>query len=274
MQEASVILNLNGKKEALHLNFPSSWNELSRRQLLFIAEHWTSWQSLLKVGENLNKVRATLVIVLCGLKGRSERVKLCKTLALVNEDSGGNILECADFLFKSIDLTKNLLPSINVGWFKRYYGPADKLADISVEEFSFAFSLYAQYVRTGNENFLNQLAACLYRPANPDFKKTGETRVPFNNRLISLYESDFKKVPTPYKHGVYLFFLSCVEHLAKTFPLVFSRAENGGSGGSSFFDSVISLSGGKFGPFESTKNTNLYIICKELNQLIKDSKKK
>lgn len=274
MQEVSVTVSKGGNQQVLRLIFPQSWNELSRQQLLFVADNWTSWQSILRISENLSKVRAILVLALCGLKNKRQRLQLCKALALVNERSGANILECTDFLFQNIDLTKNLLPTVNVGWFKKLYGPGDKLADLTVEEFSFAFGLFNQYNRTGNETVLPTLMACLYRPKNPDFAKTGELRSPFNNKLIDVNEKAIKALPKPYHHAVYLYFLGCIEFLAKNYPNVFSRAESGSKGGGSFFDSVMAISGGKFGPFDSTKNTNLYIILRELERLIKENNKK
>lgn len=267
MQEVSVKLKNSSKVVEFNLNFPNKWNELTPNQLLFVAKHWQGWQTVLKLGEPLLKIRALIVVTLCGLKNKQQRAKLCETLAFVDEDSGGNILSCSDFIFTQLDLTKNILPVVKPGWLKKYVGPTDRLGDISIDEFSFAFGVYGQYQKTNNETLLTTLFAVLYRPAAYDYKKTGDNRLPFNNKLIELYEKDLKKMDDSYRQAVYLFFTGCLEYLAKRFPNVFKRAE-GSSKGGSFFDTVVSMSGGKFGPFESTKKTNLYIILNELDIVI------
>lgn len=274
MQEVTVKLSSENITREYALNFPSSWNELSEKQLLFVGKHWTAWQALMKLGEPVIKARAMLVIVLSDLKGRRERLKFCETLSFIDENSGGNILDITNFIFEKNNLTKNLLPRVKVSWLREYAGPSDYMGDIDAEEFSFAFGIYLQFVRTHNEDLLTTLMAVLYRPARFDEHKTGENRQPFNKNLIEYHAGKLAKLPDCYRQAVYLFFLGCLEFMAGKHPNVFKRAEKAGGPGGTFLDSVVALSGGKFGPFESTKKTNIYILLKELDLLIANKPKK
>jgi hypothetical protein len=114
-----------------------------------------------------------------------------------------------------------------------------------------------------------KLSAVLYRPKNKNFKNTGELRVPFNHKMISHYEKELKSAPEEYHQAVYIFFRGCVEYLGNAYKEIFQRGEKSQASGGGFIDAVIAMSGGKFGPFETTKRENIYIIFKELKELIK-----
>jgi hypothetical protein len=271
MVEVEVKKNV-GKKEHMKANFPSSWNELSPKQLLYIADNWEIYQLLVKEGDNLRRVRSLLIFELCDLRWRGRR-KLAEMLRLVDEKTPANILDVTNFVF-TLKLTRNILPEFTVGPFwtrEKYAGPGDKLGDIDVEEFSYAFACYVNYEMTRHVSHLNKLVAVLYRPCSKDFLQTGERKLPFNNKLVEVHEAKLKKLSYTKRYAVYLFFKGCIEFFSqsKKYGAVFRRAEKmQGENGGSFLDSVIMMSGGKFGPFDTTKKTNLLIFLKDLNDAI------
>lgn len=278
------------------LKFPAGWNELTERQFLYIARYWEAWQSIAEMGESMRKARALLMLELCGLDGYFSKKKLCHMLSFVDENTNYNILDCTNFVFEKLKLTKNHLPKINMGpsvylrkrsgllgfiprisikikdW---YYGPADFLSDISIDEFSFAFSCYLQYGRTGNEEHLDNLVAVLYRPESGNYLDTGRRSVPFTPELINVYAQKTKKLKYWYKQGVLLFFMGFLATAEKKYGHVFRRAKRENTAtASSFLDTIIMMSGGKFGPFDTTKRENLHVVLKELNYLIEKSQNK
>lgn len=271
-----VTVKLNRIKQAplsCDLVFPAKWDELSRAQFLYIAKYWESWKDISTANESLRKAKALLVLELCGLKSRKELKKLCYILSFVDETTNANILDCCNFVFDKLDLTVNHLPKIKVGMFSWFFGPGDRLNDVTIEEFSFAFSAYVHYLKTGNETHLNNLVAVLYRPVNDDYQKTGDIRIPFNQKLIVLHAKKTKRMHEDYKQGVLLFFMGVVNALEKKYPFVFRRSQaNEASGKGSFIDTTIAMSGGKFGHFDTTKATNMHIFLKELNSIIKKEK--
>jgi hypothetical protein len=278
MVEPILKLTIGKHQELFHLKFPEKWDELNQRQLLYIAKYWEAWQEISQMhGERLVKARALLVLELCGITGRRERRRLCNALSHVTEDSGFNILDYTNFVFEKLTLTRNLLPKIKVGLFKWYFGPGDRLNDIDIEEFSMAFSAYSQYISTRNEIHLNNLVAILYRPASQEYHITGDIRVPYNFKKITEYVKKIRKIPEEYKQAVLLFFMGCLDYFSqnKRYGKVFRRAKNESeSSGGSFFDTVVDMSGGKFGPYETTRRTNVHIFLKDLNNHIERQKRK
>jgi hypothetical protein len=270
MQEVEIKINKSSGAESIKLNLPTCWNELSGKQLLYVSKFWFIWKEFIQENISLTKARALLFLELTNITSRREKKRLCFALSFINEQTDVNILDTTNFIFGELTLTKNLLPSIPVGFFTKYYGPAEKLVDINISEFSFAFACYSNYLKTHQETHLDKLVAVLYRPKNKNYKTTGELRVDFNNKMITRYEKKTARLPREYKHAVFLFFKGCLEFLAseKQFPQVFNSGNEKKYSGGSFIDAVVNMSGGKFGPFDTTKNQNLYIILKELRELI------
>lgn len=277
MVEGSVSIKRENRKQlSCEVIFPENWDELTEKQFLFIAKNWNGWKQMIIRNEDLLQVRSLLVIELCGVTGRKNRKKLCDMLAFVDENTNTNILSCVDFVFNKLNLTKNHLPKLKIGWFNWFYGPGDRLNDLSIEEFSFAYSAYINYNRTLDVDQLNNLVAILYRPAaSLKDKRNGETKQPFNYKLIEAYSQRMDWLSDAYKQGVLLFFMGCLEYFKKKYPEVFRRAEKNEVGGTgTFFDTVVDMSGGEFGPFKDTKSENMHVIMRALNKKIKNSKNK
>lgn len=280
-----------GNKPKFDLVFPSSWDELTPEQLLYIGRHWNSWKKLAARSKPLINAKARLFLELCGLKTAKEKRRLAAAIELIDEKSDVNILSTTDFIFRSekLKFTKNLLPSIQVGrkfysggkFFVKefYHGPADRLGDISIDEFTFAFTSFSNYNRTGQEKDLNNLIAVLYRPYNKNYLVDGLIKIPFNNRLIELHAQKTAKLKPEVKQAVLLFFMGCMENLQKRYPRVFRRAEKNEAIGGSFNDTVVEISGDKFGTFNETKIEDAHLVLKYLDNIIKknlenNSKKK
>lgn len=270
-----MIWNKEAGAEVFQLQFPSTWNELNQAQLLYIARRWEHWRQLSQQKESLLAEQAALVLELSNVSPRSEKKRLCNALSFIDIESGDDIINVCGFVFESVRLTKNILPKVRVGLFTYYYGPEDLLKDLTVEEFSFAFALYQAYMRAPGEDLLVLLMAMLYRPANPHYRKDGEPRVEFNNRQTAPYEKRIAKLPAEYKQATLLFFQGCLESLSRRYPKVFMAAgENDKANAGTFMDTVIAMSGAEFGPFESTKKTNLYVLLTSLQKRIADAEQR
>jgi hypothetical protein len=64
---------------------------------------------------------------------------------------------------RNIQLLKQLIPVITAGK-ERLYGPGDRMINITAGEFAKAETRYQSYLNTGDEKYLNELIAVLYRP--------------------------------------------------------------------------------------------------------------
>lgn len=64
---------------------------------------------------------------------------------------------------RNIQLLKQLTPVIRAGT-ERLYGPGDRMNNITAGEFAKAETRYQSYLNTGDEKYLNEMIAVLYRP--------------------------------------------------------------------------------------------------------------
>lgn len=272
MQELTVRITNNATVEEITAVLPGKWNELTPKQLLYIASMWQTWRDTMQRGNTMLHYKVALFIELLN-NPESEKKKIIEWLGLIKK-TDVNIFCTLDFLFNDITLTKNILPTISLGAFSKYYGPADGLANVSIGEFSFAITFYNRYSKTKNVADLDKLVAILYRPKNKNFEDTGDMRKPFKKHFIEAYEIEIRQLQLKYKQAVYLYFIGCMESFSRRYPFVFSKAEGSSSGqGTPFINIIIELAGGKFGTFDQTFEQNADIVLTELNNLLKPNKK-
>ncbi len=103
-----------------------------------------------------------------------------------------------------------------------YYPPANRISNISVEEFSFLDSLYYNWHHTNDDRYLNNLCATLYRKkkSNVDYI---DKRLEFNKEIVSKSVDAISCLPLDVKIGIAYTFLGCKNHLISLFPNVFPK---------------------------------------------------
>lgn len=271
-------LNTNSDKpQVVTVSVVDNWNELSTNQILYIGLLWQTWQLMLRNGADMQLAKAKLLTALIVNKTAKEVKEVLHLLSLVNhEESNVNILSLVNFLFESNKLTLNKFPIIKIGWFKKLYGPADQLSNITINEFSFAINFYNNYNKTNNEEYLDNFIACLYRPLQQNWKDTGDIRKPFNPFTYEQHLPLAVKMQFAYKQAILLYFTGCLELWAKQFVFVFSRidSEKSTQSNQTFLDIILKISGTKFGNFNQTKDENAYIVLMELNSVLEENQNK
>lgn len=269
-------LKINSEQpRTISVAITDKWNELSCNQILYIGLLWQSWQLMLKNGASMQVAKARLLVSLINDKTPKEIKEILNLLSQIDfEESDVNPLALTDFIFESNKLTKNNFPIIKIGWFKKLYGPEDRLANITINEFSFALNFFNSYNKTGNEEFLNNFVACLYRPTYKGWEVTGDRRKPFNPFTIEQHLATVKKMEFAYKQATYLLFAGSMDSLSNEFKRVFSKADSEKKTTGTkqtFLDVILKISGGKFGNFDQTKDQNAYLVLKELQNLLEES---
>lgn len=260
--------------ELLSISIPENWNELNKKQILYIGLLWQSWQLMLQNGADMQVAKAKLFTALVSDKTPKELKKIIDLFTLTDFESiDFNPLELVNFVFENNNLTSNRFKEIRCSAFSKLYGPDDKLSNVTINEFSFAINYYNRYNSTGNISDLNLFVACLYRPKNKNWKETGDIRKPFIIGTVGVHLKTVEKMPFEYKQAIYLFFTGCMDFLAKSFPMVFQRSEDAGKSNQTFLDVILSMAGGKFGNFDQTKDQNAFLIFKDLNNLLLDQAK-
>lgn len=273
-----IELKINNGERSIKIELADSWKELTATQLLYIATNYRTYQFLKQRNEPMLVARAKLFAVLILNKTALEIKEILNLLSNIDyEKQGINLLYLTDFVFKKNDGYYNRFQKIRISWFKYLYGPGDRLSNISINEFSFALKQFNAFNTTKDEKHLDSLIACLYRPKQKNWEQFGDIRTPFIPFTAEKYNKEISKIDYELKMAIYLFFSACMELINKLYPAVFNKVEleekKAAAAPQTFTDTILKLSGGKFGSFNETKDQNAHLVLKELNQIIIDSHK-
>lgn len=99
-------------------------------------------------------------------------------------------------------------------------GPAPRLANISIQELSYADAFYYNWRTSGDDIELHRLCAVLYRPAGRQIS-TVDSRTPFDPLLLPANAELTDQVPLHQKYFVGLAYQGTREVLAKRYRKVF-----------------------------------------------------
>ncbi|GAA4327407.1 hypothetical protein GCM10023149_30760 [Mucilaginibacter gynuensis] len=228
---------------------PSKWNEVTAGQLL-------AWLNVLYANDDEEAKLAKAVPVFYGIGSKLYKaIRPYQRLQIAPTLRG---------LFSENKLDVWLMPSFRLR-FKKYYGPADKLSNLTADEFfNYCEPLYWQYKATNDEAKLNALCAVLYRP-----KRKGavndDIREPITEAGIAKRARLFKKLPLGYKLAIYFNYTGCRNFVTGMHAKAFDK----GSGESKKRgDVTLSVAGGPLGNHTETKKTNLYTFLLHLVNLI------
>jgi hypothetical protein len=237
---------------------PSTWNELTSRQLLFVSR---LFQGMLTISDF--RVRALREFL---------SVKR-KVFRKIDPEDAHFLCETLDFLTKEIALTSNVIPVIRTG-LKKYYGPADAMTNCTFGEFTLASSVLDEYHKSGDEAHLDQLVAILYRPKKVfwfirrHFTDHQDPRVRFMNRSLKKRISRMAKVDYCIRYSVLLFFSGILNSLTGLYPYVYRHKDDFDSRDNGWASLIISLADGKTDDksLETVMNSNLYNVFIGLNK--------
>lgn len=126
----------------------------------------------------------------------------------------------AKFLFKEITL--QVFPE-TFKFSKTLYAPAFRLRNLTIEEFSFADSLYFRFKTLNEVKYLNLLCSVLYREKAQKHKPE-DIRAPYNRLLAEQHVEDFEKLPIKEKITVAFAYEGSRNHLISQYPNVFPKS--------------------------------------------------
>jgi hypothetical protein len=170
-----------------------------------------------------------------------------------------------------------LLPVINAG-LKKYHGPVDAMVYCTFGEFTLACSALDDYQKTGEEKYLDQLVAILYRPQKlfwsirKHFTDNQDRRSKFMNRALKKRAGNLAKVDNCIKYTVFLFFNGVLNSLPALYPYVYRQKNEADSPDNGWASLIISLADGKTDDIslETVMNSNLYNVFIGLNKKAKE----
>jgi len=124
---------------------PSTWNELTRSQLLFVTK-------LFRGKLALTDFRVKALREFLSIKGKAFR--------RIDPEDAYVLCESLDFITKEVNLTRNVIPLIRTG-LRKYYGPFDAMTNCTFCEVTLASSVLDEYHKSALEEHLDQLVAIL-----------------------------------------------------------------------------------------------------------------
>lgn len=269
------------------IEYPSAWEELKRRELLFI----TREALLLMAGEiSVLEFKVRVFYFLAGIKRKQRHNRKDRYLTSEEmERKYGNVVlaaETVNFVFSGneeeglvfdFNCVENILPTVRIGW-RVYHGPAGALLNLTFGEYMVAYDFYRRYMMDKGERDLNALCAVLYRPGGgrggDDVREVFDvnrcvgrarmfSRLSFEERFVIL--SWFSACDNYFKSGdievdgreISLGVLFRQEDKAKD--------EEGGDPGLGLTGILMGVAeNGAFGTIEEVKRTNLYTVMLRL----------
>jgi len=238
---------------------PSSWDELTEKQLLFVA-------NLFKGRLSVIDFKLKVLLHCLGIKP--------KVIQRIDPEDAYFLCQSFDFLLQDVRLTRNLIPVIRRR-FTRYYGPSDKMLHCTFGEFTRAHNKLDQYIKTRDEKVLNEIVAILYRPKKAfwfirkRFTNNRDPRQKLHDLTLKKRIVLFASLDPGIKYGIFLFFTGVLNNLPLQFPNLFRKKDDhGGENKYGWVPLVISLADGKTDDesLERVLNSNLYNVFFGLEQ--------
>jgi len=247
----------------LKFNIPSSWNELSDRQLKRLAK-------LSNSGVKGVYFDYLVLVVLLNLKWWNLIGKAKCGLLIYNVPFSELKEEHYSWLYQELTLTR-FIPSLKVKS-NILYSPADRIINLTIDEFAHADDFFLGWLRTKDFDYLRYLAAALYRECDEKGK-----RVPFDKLELDHRAATLHKVKKDTLLAILLSYQGCRTYLVSQFKVAFPKPKEGAKPkktprSSLFGKIVLQFAGGKFGNYMETKNINVYTFLTEFEEKIKENK--
>lgn len=197
-----------------------TWNELNDWQIKMIG--YFMFQNRDKETE-LTFSKQLVIVVLFLVKPTFKN--FIKLFVLLYNHPFSDLLPYADFLFDKQNTLTRFPKSIKVGKFpfrKTLYGPATRLANVTIEELSYADTFYYKWGTTKDLNDLHRLAAIFYR-SKSKFPIPEDERVPFNSLVLEANADKTDFIPMHVKFMIAKAYEGCRENFIKRNPHVFPQ---------------------------------------------------
>ena len=240
---------------------PQSWNELSFRQLLICYSIiMVDLERILESNEIMPFKRIELVKALLTVENSFMERWEQDCITNYGEEEGQSqflaelqeLFPITDFLFDKIEeedqpvkyqvrlgLTKCPYPELGYTTKKNkkkvWLGPKDELSNISFIELATTFTLFESFMETGEEEYVDQLIATLYRPIKPATSANkrsgyqGDRRLPFlcHESTVDKRIEKVKLIPDTIKQLLTFWFASCRQHIIASYENIFSAPGDG-----------------------------------------------
>ncbi|MCC4228369.1 hypothetical protein [Zunongwangia profunda] len=203
----------------VNVKLPKSWNELSEKQLGKIAvaiEYFRKYYELYPKGSTkaINRLYSRICNIL--LTSNNFLVQYIALVQIPPEEYADHVV------FINTENTRTVFP----GAFKLkkeiLHPPANRIQNLSMEEFSFVDALFFNWRSKNDSRYLDLICATLYRPggsSNDDY----DIRRPFNKVILEKSIKNWIKVPAEKKLAIAYTFEGCRNQMVKLYPNIFPK---------------------------------------------------
>ncbi len=255
-----IELKYNGKLELI--SFPSVWNELTERVLLYVGDYWESWRLLALAKESLLKAKALLVIEIVSEQLKISRAKVTELLKKIAPEPLAELCHLTDFIFEGNTLTICPIKFIITAE-GNLYPPDDALGNITIGEFNFADGHFMKYLASNDITEVENLIGVLYRTRASGKLK----RLDFEMSEVEKHFDSIKKLRYAQRQLILLWYIGCREAIVKGNEDLFDREAEEESRGAGWTDLIRAMSKGIFGTFKETEQTDLFLVFMELRAI-------
>jgi hypothetical protein len=254
-----------GKDKTLYkCNFPEKLEECGQVQFVAIA----SWMS--KPADDI-RAKVEAVIALCRLSPKLIR-------QVDNEQLAGMVFVLDSMCFPLQVCGKWFIPAIKTKTCT-LYGPGDEFMNVVFGEFCLADTLFLAFLQSGNNAYLYQLVATLYRlpyhKSGKDKQFRGDVRSPFNPHQVEALSKEIARL-APETINAVLYNYTLQRRLLETkYPHVFPPvAENEKQKKGQGWSEVIRNIAPTVLDIERVENLNMHQVLTDLNEKLKEQAKK
>lgn len=241
------------------VDVPSTWNELSTKQLLQVA-------GLLYLRE-VDQYRFRIELLRIVLQLKWHHLMMLGGAYLIE------LFPFVKFIEEEITLTENKIEDIKVErW--RFFGPIGNFSTLTAEEWTAADEAYIDFKSSNEVEHLDKLVAILYRkrvpglwPRHSEWKN--DYREPYNEYAVHWRKLTISKIDPRIKFAILIWYQGC----RREWELVFERVfKNKAEGPESFGweETIMKLSGSEFGSHEQTQHTYMYMLMLKMEVTLKD----
>ena len=205
----------------IHLILPTSWNELSKKQLENICFQLECYHFEIKDNQESElEIRTRLYFAIAKEFLRNNSWKNIRYA--LSEIQPKEYAVLTKFIFEKNTRTK-FDASLKIKGVN-YYGPDLRLRNVTIGEFSFEDSLYYNWKHSFNILYLNALCATLFRIKSNSIKET-DKRQRFNKLLVDTNAKHFVNVPYKTKLAIAYTYEGCRNNFIDTYKNIFPKKE-------------------------------------------------
>lgn len=206
----------------LDLPVPQHWNDLTEWQIKAVGRYMFNSRNEQVDTKVFKRVLISILIV-----PRPTFRNILKSVIYLSQVRFRDLEQYTDFVFDKKELLTRFPEQIKIGRWpfrKVVFGPATRLANITIEELSYADAFYYKWELEKNIDDLHRLTAILYRSSlwNRSPYLT-DRRIPFSSLLLESNSRITDNISLPVKFMIAHAYYGCRQNLINRHPNVFPQ---------------------------------------------------